>query len=105
MATLDGTEAITRASVGMSEEARRGTAAILPHLAGAVVLGSAVALDPGGWYPFGAAKWFVVSTLIAAAAAYALACGLRPRLPRWAWLLFAALLGWLTLAAVFGRDP
>ena len=58
---------MTRASVGMPEEAC-GTAAILPHLAGAVVLGSAVALDPGGWYPFGPAKWFVVSTLIAAAA-------------------------------------
>ena len=89
----------------MPEEAYRGTAAILPHLAGAVVLGSAVALDPGGWYPFGPAKWFVVSTLIAVAATCALACGLRPRLPRWAWVLFVALLGWLSLAAVFGRDP
>ncbi|HEX6657628.1 MAG TPA: O-antigen ligase family protein [Ilumatobacter sp.] len=89
----------------MPEEAYRGTAAILPHLAGAVLLGSAVALDPGGWYPFGPAKWFVVSTLIAAAATCALACGLPPRLPCWAGALFAALLGWLTLAAVFGRDP
>ena len=50
MATLDGTETISRASVGMPEEAYRGSAAILPHLAGAVVLGSAVALDPGRIY-------------------------------------------------------
>jgi hypothetical protein len=105
MARLNGTESIVRASVGMPEPAVRGAAASLPHLAGAVVLGSAVALDPGGWYPFGPAKWFVVSTLIAGAATYALACGLRPRLPRWAWRQFAALLVWLVVAAALGRDP
>ena len=95
---------MTRASLGMPEEASSGAGANLPHLVGAIVLGSVVALDPGGWYPFGPTKWFVVSTLVAIAATYALACCLRPRLPRWAWALFAALVAWLALAAVLGRD-
>ena len=71
----------------MTEEASRDAAAYLPHLAGAIVLGSAMALDPGGWYPFGPTKWFVVSTLVAGTAMYALACRLRPRLPRWGSML------------------
>ena len=83
----------------------RGAFANVAHITGAIVLGSAVALDPGGWYPFGPAKWLVVSVTIAAAVTYALARGLRPRLPRWAWGLFAALLAWLVLAAALGRDP
>jgi hypothetical protein len=87
------------------EEVSRGAGANLPHLAGAIVLGSAAALDPGGWYPFGPTKWLVVSTLVAGAAMYALACRLRPRLPRWAWGLVVALIGWLALAALLGRDP
>ena len=100
-----GTETVAGASVGMREEASRGAAANLAHITGAIVLGSVVAFDPAGWYPFGPAKWLVVSTAVAAAAAYALACRLRPRLPRWAWMLFGALLAWLVLAAALGRDP
>lgn len=95
---------MTLASVGMPDEVSRGAGANLPHLAGAIVLGTVMALDPGGWYPFGPTKWFVVSTLVAAATTYALACGLRSRVPRWAWSLFALLVAWLALAAVFGRD-
>ena len=62
----------------MPVEASRGAAANLAHVAGAIVLGSAVAFDPGGWYPFGPTKWLVASTLIACAATYALVCRLRP---------------------------
>lgn len=62
-----------------------------------------VAVDPGGWYPFGPSKWLVISVLVPAGVAAMLLS--RPaRTARWASLAAAALLGWLALAAALGVD-
>ena len=83
----------------------RAEAGAVAHLAGAVVLGAVVAVDPDGWYPFGPAKWWVVSTAIVAAAAVAgrdrAVVGSLARSRRRG----PVLLVWLAVAAALGRDP
>lgn len=74
------------------------------HAAGAVVMASVAALDPGGWYPFVVAKWAAVSVALLVAWWCALGSSRRP-LPRWFTVSFAGLVALLAVAAVFGRDP
>lgn len=74
-------------------------------LAGLVAVGAVVAADPGGWYPFGTAKFTAVTVLVLTAAAAALWAGRRPALPKPVVWLWADLLIWLALAAALGRDP
>ena len=74
-------------------------------LAGAAAVAAVVAADPGGWYPFGTAKFTAVPVLVLAATAVALWAGVRPALPRPVTWLWADLLVWLAIAAALGRDP
>lgn len=74
-------------------------------LAGLVVVAAVAAADPGGWYPFGTAKFTAVPVFALAATATALWAGARPSLPRPVMWLWADLLVWLALAAILGRDP
>lgn len=62
-----------------------------------------LAVDPGGWHPFGPVKWLAVSTLVPAGVALVLAR--RPvRLAAGPTAAAGALVGWLALAAALGRD-
>jgi O-antigen ligase len=75
-----------------------------PALAlGALVVGSAVAIDPGGLAPFGPSKWLVVSTLGFAAAALSLRNG-STRGHRQSWRAWVVLLALLTLSALVNGD-
>jgi hypothetical protein len=79
------------------------------HRAGPIVLAalaplSLLAVDPGGWYPFGPVKWLVVSVVGFGGAALILAR--RPvAVPRRLVLALTLLVAWLTVAAVVGLDP
>jgi O-antigen ligase len=65
---------------------------------------STLALDPGGWYPFGPIKWLVVASVGFGGAGLVL-LRVPLRLPRsLAWSL-ALLTGWLGVAAAVGLDP
>lgn len=78
----------------------RAGAWVLAALAPAAFL----ALDPGGWYPFGDATWLAVSVLVPLGAA--LVWRDRPvRVERPLAVALAALLGLLGLAAMVGDDP
>lgn len=78
---------------------RRREAWLLAALAPAATL----ALDPGGWFPFGPVKWLLIPTLVLGGAALVLAD--RPvRAPRAVRLALGALLAWLALAAAVGED-
>ena len=79
---------------------RRREAWVLAALAPAVFL----ALDPGGWYPFGPAKWLAVSVLLPLGAAGVIARGRLRADPRLA-VAVGALLGFLVLGAAVGLDP
>ena len=85
--------------------APRTTPSAAAHAAGAVVVGAAIAVDPGGWFPFGPTKWLAASVAVAAAVTVTAWEGGRPRLPRRFVAIGAALLAWTVLAAAFGRDP
>jgi hypothetical protein len=62
-----------------------------------------LAVDPDGWYPFGPSKWLCIPTLLLAGAALVLSE--RPlRVPAGVGWAVVALVGWLGLAAVLGRD-
>src|SRR3712207_9570341 len=55
-----------------------------------------LAVDPGGWFPFGPVKWWAVSTLVVLGSALVLRA--RPmRVPARVGFLLAAFLGWLAL--------
>ena len=73
---------------------------VLPAL---VPVAAVAAVDPGGYAPFGSAKWLAVTVLVLAAAAVALARGavVAERRTLWLWV---ALLGWVTLSALVGLD-
>jgi O-antigen ligase/Flp pilus assembly protein TadD len=63
-----------------------------------------LAVDPGGWYPFGPVKWLVVSAVVPIGVA--VLWWHRPARPsRAASLAAAALVAWMALAATLGRDP
>jgi O-antigen ligase/Flp pilus assembly protein TadD len=70
---------------------------------GALVVGSAVAVDPGGLAPFGPARWWVVSTLGFGAAGVALWRGHRP-LHRGSTVAWAVLLTFLLVGALVNGD-
>ena len=75
-----------------------------PALAlGALVVGSAVAIDPSGLAPFGPSKWLVVSTLGLAAAALSLRNG-STQCHRQSWWAWVVLLGLLGLSALVNGD-
>ena len=63
-----------------------------------------LAVDPGGWFPFGPVKWALVSTLVLAGTALLLA-GRPLRSPELVRGLLGVLVGWLAVAAVVGEDP
>ncbi|MEP7113597.1 MAG: O-antigen ligase family protein [Ilumatobacteraceae bacterium] len=76
----------------------------LPALSfGALVVGSVIAVDPGGLSPFGPSKWLVVSTLACATAGLALRRSDRRCEPR-TWWMWTVLLGLLTLSALVNGD-
>lgn len=99
----DGTDAAAQSSPEVRTPRARPSAAA--HAAGAIVVGTTVALDPGGWYPFGPTKWFLVSVTVGVACCAALWEGHRVRLPRRVLLLWGSFLAWTMLAAALGRDP
>lgn len=72
---------------------------VLAALAPAALL----VLDPVGWYPFGPAKWLVVSTLVPAGAAL-LWTGRTVRVNRVQLVAVIVLLALLALAAALGAD-
>ncbi len=74
-----------------------------PLLGGALVIAAVVAFDPGGWAPFGPAKWLLIPTLVLASGAVALRRGMT--LHRGSALGWAAFLGWGVVASVLGREP
>jgi O-antigen ligase len=69
----------------------------------ALIVGSTLAVDPGGASPFGPARWWVISTLALLGGGLALRDGDR-RLHRPTIVLWAALLALLTAAALAGDD-
>lgn len=76
----------------------------LPALSfGALVVGSVIAVDPGGLAPFGPAKWLIISMLAFATVALSLQRGDRRCEPR-TWWMWVALLGLLTLSAFVNGD-
>ena len=76
----------------------------LVRAAAALIVGSAVAVDPWGWAPYGPLRWTVISTLTLVAAALALRRGsLQVHQPSAVgWLAF---LLWGGVASVFALDP
>jgi O-antigen ligase/cytochrome c-type biogenesis protein CcmH/NrfG len=62
-----------------------------------------LALDPGGWYPFGPVKWLVISALVPAGAALVWT-GRAVRANRVQLIALGVLLAVLALAAAFGTD-
>jgi O-antigen ligase len=70
---------------------------------GALVIGTVVAVSPGGLSPYGPARWMVVSTISFVLAGLALRYGTVAlhRSSRRAWCV---LLGWIALAALVGYD-
>lgn len=78
----------------------RAGALVLAALAPAAML----ALDPGGLYPFGPAKWLAVSVLVPAGAALTSTRGPVPAGARRATLALAALVAAMALAAAVGED-
>ena len=63
-----------------------------------------LAVDPGGWFPFGPVKWLAVSTLVLTGAALVL--WTRPlRVPELVRAGLLVLVGWMAVAAVAGEDP
>jgi O-antigen ligase/Flp pilus assembly protein TadD len=77
---------------------RSGTVALA-----AVLPLTALIVDPAGWFPFGPGKWLVVSTLVPAGAALVLRKG-AVRVSRGVTLAAVALVGWMAVSAVVGRD-
>ena len=67
------------------------------------VLGSVIAVDPAGWYPFGPSKWLVVSTGVCALAATTLATSRVTVVPR-VQLAMVGLVAVMALAAVWALD-
>ena len=63
-----------------------------------------LAFDPGGWYPFGPAKWLAVSVLVPLAALQVVRRG-SVHVDRRLAIAVGVLLGVLALAACFGADP
>jgi O-antigen ligase len=70
---------------------------------GALLVGSAVAIDPGGLAPFGPSKWLVVSTLGFAGAGLSLRSS-STRCHRQSWRAWVVLLALLTLSALVNGD-
>lgn len=70
---------------------------------GALPVAATVGLDPGGWYPFGPAKWAAVSVIAMVALATSLRMSAVPVAGRirLAWAVF---LGWAALCALAGLD-
>jgi hypothetical protein len=67
--------------------------------------GVVLAVDPGGWYPFGPLRWLVTTTLVLAAAALALATSGRPlTLPRSTWWACLALVAAMALSGAVGLE-
>lgn len=73
---------------------------VLAGLAPAVLL----AVDPGGWYPFGPIKWLLASTLALGGAALVLP-ERSVQVPRPLALALAGFVAWLAVAAAVGEDP
>lgn len=74
-------------------------------LLGALAVGSVVACDPLGWWPFGPAKWLVVVTLGGVVVAAAVSPIVGPvRLPRRERVVLLAFLALVGLAAAGGAD-
>ncbi|MCU1368051.1 MAG: hypothetical protein JWN39_3690, partial [Ilumatobacteraceae bacterium] len=69
----------------------------------ALVIGSVIAMDPGGYSPFGPAKWLVISTTGFAGGAAAMWNG-TPRLERHTWRLWLVLVGVLLASALVNHD-
>lgn len=90
----EGTERVRWAWMGV----RRRSVALA-----ALIVGSTLAVDPGGASPFGPARWWVISTLALLGGGLALRDGDR-RLHRPTIVLWAALLALLTAAALAGDD-
>jgi O-antigen ligase len=68
-----------------------------------MVVGSVLAVDPGGLAPFGPARFAAVSASALAAAGLALRAG--GSLARWPMVAWAGFLALVALAAAFGLDP
>ncbi|QYG91651.1 O-antigen ligase family protein [Iamia sp. SCSIO 61187] len=64
-----------------------------------------LAVDPGGWYPFGPLRWMVVSVGILAAALLVLGRRPQPAAARGPVRAAAVLVAVLAVAAAVGRDP
>ena len=77
----------------------------LGHAVGALVLASAVALDPGGWFPFTVAKFTAVGLAVVWCWWVAYDREATARLDRRVVWALGALVGAMTLAATTGRDP
>lgn len=77
---------------------------IVGWVGAALAVGSVVAVDPLGAAPFGPLRWTVIAVAVAAALG-ALATARSIVVARRSLALWGALLGWLAVAAVVGRDP
>ncbi|MEY2451266.1 MAG: hypothetical protein QOD92_840 [Acidimicrobiaceae bacterium] len=64
---------------------------------------AALVVDPKGWFPFGPGKWLAVSTLVPAGTALIL-WRERPRVSRLVTHAAIALVVWMAIGAVVGRD-
>jgi O-antigen ligase len=73
-------------------------------LAALVPVAAFAAVDPGGWYPFGPAKWMAVSVVVTLSVGAALGSG-AVRVPLAAGAVWGFLVAWLAVAAGFGVDP
>ena len=72
---------------------------MLPAL---VPVAAVVALDPGGYAPFGPAKWWAITVLVPLAAVWCV--GGAARVERSTARLWLVLVGWATLCALVGVD-
>ncbi len=77
----------------------------LGHAAGAVVVASVVAVDPGGWYPFTVAKFTAVALALTWCWWEAMRHPGGRRLPRSLAVVWWVLLALLGIAALAGREP
>lgn len=105
MVNRGGTALTLPSETGGTERLRWACMSVRPPALalGALIIGSAIAIDPSGLAPFGPSKWLVVSTLGFVGAALSLRRG-STRCQRQSWRAWVGLLGLLTASALVNGD-